>query len=277
MTDSITQRLIRPLTLLVASGLLLGAAHIKAEESEARWYRVEVVIFENRDLSDARSEMWPANPGLPDLTAAEDLSGPPRGMSVTYSNRLELGGAKQQLARSGRYDPIMHFAWTQRGLDQRHAIPIRIQGGVVFPELPIPSLPEASPLSPMTPTVVGSTPNPGAEATSYAISTTAPVIPKVLHQLDGTLTLVLGRYLHLYTDLIDRRLITPDALHFSNGMPPTYDNGQALASFRVQLHRKMRSKELHYIDHPLLGILVKVLPVAVEPSTEPDAQAAPTT
>ncbi|MCK4708648.1 MAG: hypothetical protein KAU21_08530 [Gammaproteobacteria bacterium] len=33
-----------------------------------------------------------------------------------------------------------------------------------------------------------------------------------------------------------------------------------LASFRLQDHRRMRSKELHYIDHPLFGIIVKAMP-----------------
>lgn len=34
---------------------------------------------------------------------------------------------------------------------------------------------------------------------------------------------------------------------------------------KIQQHRRMRSKELHYIDHPAFGIIVKLIPV-----TEPD-------
>ena len=279
MTDLKLQRLIRSISPLIAAcGLFFSGTNANAEDTEARWYRVEIVIFENRDLSDARAELWPADPGQPDMALVQSLNNPPAGMSVTYTNQLELGGAKQQLARSGRYDPIMHFAWTQQGLDQRHSIPLRIQGGVVYPALPKPSLPEASPMRPQTPVVVGTNP---VGATSFAIPPSEPVIPKVLHQLDGTLTLVLGRYLHLYTDLIDRRLLSANALTFSDGVPPTYDNGQALVSFRVRQHRKMRSKELHYIDHPVLGILVKVLPIETDapasPAPEVTPEAAPAT
>jgi hypothetical protein len=37
----------------------------------------------------------------------------------------------------------------------------------------------------------------------------------------------------------------------------------------------MRSKELHYIDHPLVGILVKIIPV--EKPEEPEASDSPQT
>ena len=62
--------------------------------------------------------------------------------------------------------------------------------------------------------------------------------------LDGTITLILGRFLHLRTDLLyhtslDGRWITA----------------------RVGDRRKMRSGELHHIDHPLLGMIAEVRPV----------------
>ena len=28
----------------------------------------------------------------------------------------------------------------------------------------------------------------------------------------------------------------------------------------MQMHRRMRSKELHYIDHPLVGLLIQINP-----------------
>ena len=31
--------------------------------------------------------------------------------------------------------------------------------------------------------------------------------------------------------------------------------------YPINFHRRMRSKELHYLDHPIVGILVKALPV----------------
>lgn len=57
-------------------------------------------------------------------------------------------------------------------------------------------------------------------------------------RLTGLLRVTRGRYLHLDTDfaLQDR------------------DSAQL---YRIQLNRRMRSGELHYVDHPLLGILIR--------------------
>jgi hypothetical protein len=37
--------------------------------------------------------------------------------------------------------------------------------------------------------------------------------------------------------------------------------------FHMKNHRRMRSKELHYIDHPLVGMLIQINPV-VKPKNE---------
>ena len=38
----------------------------------------------------------------------------------------------------------------------------------------------------------------------------------------------------------------------------------AIRSARIQQSRRMRSNELHYVDHPMLGLVVKVIPVETE-------------
>ncbi len=56
-------------------------------------------------------------------------------------------------------------------------------------------------------------------------------------KLEGTVKVSLGRYLHVDLDLLlDHR-------------------------YRFQAHRRMRSGEIHYIDHPLMGALVLISPV----------------
>ena len=58
--------------------------------------------------------------------------------------------------------------------------------------------------------------------------------------ISGKLKVVLARYLHLYGQLNYQQ------------------NGN---DYLMSVHRRMRSKELHYIDHPLVGILVQINPV----------------
>jgi hypothetical protein len=62
--------------------------------------------------------------------------------------------------------------------------------------------------------------------------------------LTGTAKVHVKRYLHLDLDLL---------LETSNGPAP--------GVFRMQAHRRMRSGQLHYIDHPILGALVRITPV----------------
>jgi hypothetical protein len=62
--------------------------------------------------------------------------------------------------------------------------------------------------------------------------------------LTGTARVHVKRYLHLNLDLL---------LETTNGPAP--------GIFRMQVHRRMRSNKLHYIDHPIMGALVRITPV----------------
>ncbi len=72
-------------------------------------------------------------------------------------------------------------------------------------------------------------------------------------RLSGTLKLVLSRYLHINTDLIYREPRTGDD---SSGIStqPRYQ------AYNLKQSRRMRSRELHYLDHPLFGMAIMVTP-----------------
>lgn len=86
-------------------------------------------------------------------------------------------------------------------------------------------------------------------------------------RLEGTLKLRVGRYLHAELDLLLTRL-EPEAA----GAVPANDTGlpqgPAYRSYRLRDHRRMRSGELHYIDHPLMGVLLLVKPHALPGTME---------
>ena len=135
------------------------------------------------------------------------------------------------------------------------------------------------------------------------------------YELEGTIKLSVERYLHINTDLwlstfvsnigreqelwpvlprvpvnMDAKNSTADltvfdgsgnkpALHFESpfvditGKQYSVDRTVALRQ-----HRRMRSNELHYIDHPLMGLLIKITPYELpaantEDSIDPDAEA----
>ncbi|ASP39351.1 hypothetical protein CHH28_11995 [Bacterioplanes sanyensis] len=95
----------------------------------------------------------------------------------------------------------------------------------------------------------------------------------------GTFTIHLSRYLHFTTDLVVQHyrrqpsLLTPS---FNTSPVPLHDLAaeryqRSLASIasslvpvraaHVQQTRRMRSGEWHYIDHPLLGAIIKIIPI----------------
>ena len=63
------------------------------------------------------------------------------------------------------------------------------------------------------------------------------------NNLEGTVTVSLSRFLHVDFDMLLNRFV-----------PQT---GQ-YRSYPFKEHRKMRSDELHYVDHPLVGALIKI-------------------
>jgi hypothetical protein len=69
-------------------------------------------------------------------------------------------------------------------------------------------------------------------------------------RLEGLVQVSRGRFLHLDLDL----LLRP---------------ADASSPFRVRLNRRMRSGELHYLDHPRVGILVQAERYQPEPEPQP--------
>lgn len=104
-------------------------------------------------------------------------------------------------------------------------------------------------------------------------------------EVTGDLHLYRSRYLHLVTDLnvqhwqglnkpsnLDKKAqILPhhknevdNIIPSKTSTPLTAINEIPLRAAEIKQSRRMRSNELHYIDHPMLGILVKVTPIMQE-------------
>jgi len=75
-------------------------------------------------------------------------------------------------------------------------------------------------------------------------SAALPVLMGSSGNVVGTVTLTLSRYLHLNTDMVFYTAV--------DGLP---------VAARVSDSRRMRSRELHYIDHPLLGVIAEITPI----------------
>lgn len=228
MTDKTPTEFIRSMgsrssKLLVLCALLLSAALLPTTAS-AKDYQIEVVLFENMRPGQAAG----ASLYIPRLGNAIGLtSDKAREMRFQLIEQPEmLIEYAEKIRSSGEYRLLRHFGWRQPGLDADSTRPIRVNVGqginVYIPQ-------EYSQYKRFVPASTG----PTFSAGSREISTTT---------VSGILEVRLGRFLHL-----DARLVFTD--------PDTK------RSYRLDQSRKMRSRELHYIDNPKFGMLVRIIPL----------------
>jgi hypothetical protein len=88
--------------------------------------------------------------------------------------------------------------------------------------------------------------------------------------VDGSVKVAVERYLHLYLDL---------QLHLPVHSQEPEAMGHEIPEFRLTESRRMRSKEIHYFDHPRFGVIALITPyeppeqepasVGGDPSTTP--------
>lgn len=226
----------RTLQRLVArtlSLLLLAALSATAQAVET-WYMVELIVFAQRN-PDSGSEHWPTDQAvaLVELNAAANIPGAGSGpgkdarLQTLPPEQYRLHAEAKRLGEDGNYTVLRHIGWRQPGLARDEALAVRLQGA-------------------SSATATGSLP--GAQL------------------LDGTVRLVLSRYLHLEADLLYRPETAAAAE--SHSFFASAERAEAPV-YRLQESRRMRSKEVHYLDHPMFGVIALVTPYEVAPARAP--------
>ncbi len=223
--------------LTVFTLCLIGSA----SASDTR-YRVEMVFFAQTDEKAFFSEHWPLDEGLAGKATQEEEEQKLEAFALQDKETLTLTEAATRLEKSPRYNVLSHIAWEQPGLAEDKAVSMPISGGTDFREE-----------------------YPGRMESRWETDEAGQMIeipgPTSLNELDGSVKLVLGRYLHLYTDLVYRKPVIVEQLDEET---QEVLERRTLFDIPVQSHRKMRSRELHYLDHPMIGILIEVTPVETE-------------
>lgn len=198
-------------------------------------YTVEVIVFKNLSGNPAGAEIWTRTnqEPLPEADLEIDLPdevASPKQEAVEYTrlqgSELSLGELAKKLRASSRYEVLLHQGWRQPGLDRNRAAPMRIE--VTLDD--------------------------GARSARAASGGWGS--PRA--RLEGELKLILSRYLHLETDL---RYYTGEVLQPLDAIQDEFADlvTQPLV-YRLKQGRRMRSGELHYLDHPGFGLLAVVRP-----------------
>ncbi|OOZ42049.1 hypothetical protein BOW53_01565 [Solemya pervernicosa gill symbiont] len=225
-----------------------------AEEEEPRWYQIEVILFEQTSAGRGVGEVFPINPGMPDITRALPMleaetvefgEGGQLPYQQVADDSLLLIKKRDSLGRSQGFRPLLHTAWTQPVLAASEAQPVRL------------------------------------------ISPTEDQNNRIV----GTLRVTLSRYLHVESDLLyivggkeegavgefGAKPLVMESAPIESDYSTLEANESDYAAeaivlsgerFRMKQKRRLRSKELHYFDHPRFGMLIQITPVEAKEETE---------
>ena len=279
MIQATTDMLIKhlPAVILVLAGV---AGNAYAAEDEP-WYTVEIVVFENRAAGAGDTERWPDDPGTPDYTHAITLvpvagdataehpasaaSSQPLPYQILDEDQMQLTRLVERMASSQDYRPLLHIAWRQPTSKSGDSPPVRIS------TLPPATEGETAATSEDSAPAAATTETTNVDGPQAESSETAADRPGAT--LEGTIDLSRNRYLHLDVDLLYR----PPAAPQSAGLFSIFQADQPrITAFRLHQSRRVRSKQLHYFDHPRFGLLTVVTPVELttpEPADDEDEEA----
>lgn len=256
--------------------LLLSAALLPASAQANPWYRVEVMLVAYQDEETIDHELWPdaisSEPPAYEITDAfTDLQHgydwwihPQDEDAATATTRLwsEFGITETPASPLTQpLTPLAHLMFADKAskINRRHDMEVIWHQAWIEP-------------------VQGE-----EKAIRHPIDVSLK--DKLDIQLRGTLQLYVSRYLHINTDLTiqhyalaESKELAALSLPSSSTDKPDYrtdllNDGKVslsepqltpIRSARIRQSRRMRSNELHYVDHPMLGLVVKVIPIETE-------------
>jgi len=269
------------------AGCLLCAVTASAwaqSPNVGRWYTVELILFEQRPEAEY-NETWDVLPELPPqfqplmiagetmrdgISPATELVAPPvlpapwpRFNLVTGREEpfvliprplLTLSAEAQRVNQSRGRRTLLHLGWNMPMPGEDDPVQVRLWSGPQYGDL---------------------------------------------HEIDGTLGFYVGRFLHVEANLYWSEFglepapapdwFDADRVQLNTWqvplMPPEpadyspFPQFVPLNALHFNTQRRMRSNELHYLDHPRLGLLIQFTPytpIEVEPSLlliEPELEA----
>lgn len=232
-----------------------------------RQFDVEVIIFKRTVDAEQTNESWPNK--LPEIVIAsagdfqDSEFRQSKGVSMLPSSSYQLLSQKEALERHAGFDVLLHKAWRQGDRGKGSAPIFHIRAGKDYSKTYNPDGSEKQ--------VMAETPIDGITEVS---------IDNPLYELDGTLQVYVQHYLFVETTLDLKapsvREITIESTSLENNadqlgqvdgnvqlgnltqVTPTVTVEQFLKGYRMDQKRRMRSGETHYLDHPLLGMVIQV-------------------
>lgn len=207
---------LRALVLLVLLSGIPGAGFAEA-------FRVDLVVFLDQNYQRGSPNQDTEAARLPALTGAIDMDDTAglaaAGVELLPEADTRLAEVWNRLGNAKRFKPLTRMAWIQQSPPESGGPKIRLHYGDLLPIEPAFDEPTLDPTAPGE--------DDGGAAQVFA--------------LDGTITLLLGRFLHLDVDL-----------QYAQHQDGT------VAGYFMRESRRLRSGELHHLDSPRFGVITKI-------------------
>jgi len=227
--------------VLTISLLLLSNSLYAAETG----YEVELIIFETNDSYQLEAEDWSYNDMLNNDKDIAEIKNDYHDKAFIELDwqQAKLADSLAKIESSERYTVLYKKRWRQTGLDRATAYAIEISSLEETSEAP-----EKAVASDLQNPIIN---------TNILNNPMDNITIDVPTYIQGRVKLIMSRYLHFEVNL--------NYFKMNNDVEePGY------RSFPVVSERRMRSREIHYIDHPMVGIIVYALPFKIEADISPD-------
>lgn len=281
--------LLQPIHKIIVCCAIMLSLHSFAEAP--RWYEVEVALIGYQDSSKINHENWPEILTNKTVLLEEDLSSidtekdEPWSWINWWNNEDQINSHLYNVqgvqASDAKSAPALQIPFTEQGIafedkvekfkkakglqviwSQKWQQPIPEKAGATDTENTV-KIDFRTPLN-----------------FQQSIKSSAPLLEA---EVTGEIYLYRSRYLHLVSALniqhwqsldnsssLDKSInVLPSHAMQGDNIIPSKSSTPLTAISEIPLRaasvnqsRRMRSNELHYIDHPLLGILVRVTPIA---------------
>lgn len=229
--------------------------------AEGKWYQVEVLAFEHATTERYASEQWPAYPGFPDISGAVSIrehapSNSAQGFTRIPTSEWNFNDSHRLLNQQKHTRVLLHTRWRQY-LDKEHdSLPVHLYGGTAY----------ATPFQPTAPSSFYPRLTQFTAATMLQPHQQKRLLEKAHPwELEGRMDIRLSRYLHVDADFVFQKPIQHRTSSRAEGVPVSAKDWAQRANvqlhpFRLTQSLRARSKEVHYLDHPLFGLLVRITP-----------------
>ncbi len=228
--------------LFISIFISLFSVGYTANAWSAQWYQVEVMLIAYTDINDIEKEYWPI-----------ELETPPvfnKKHNISWLSPLNSQATNQRVIRRFGAPNAKNkttgqlFAMLKRPSLSGYVKQINKQKNMQV-------IWQQSWLEPI---------QSKAKASAHQINLNLKGNPNI--KLQGEISLYRSRYLHISTNLHLRHYAQGTEKNSSQQAQNYNIVDVPMRAALIRLSRRMRSNEIHYLDHPMLGVVIKTRPVS---------------